>query len=196
MNNNDYVLAVDIGGTSIKMGVVNNSEIIDSATIRNSFKGHFDDLLPVIKGIINNYINKYHINKIGVGCPGDIKDGYLYFASNLGWKDINVLEKFQKEFKNCEIKVENDGIAAFNAERLYGRLNGVSNGLFVTIGKGIGGAILIDDKVLLGSHGFGGRFGHIVIRSGGRFCNCGRKGCFEAYGSISGLIKTTKEYNL
>lgn len=196
MSNNNYILAVDIGGTSIKIGVVNKSEVIDSTTIRNSFKGHFDDLLPVIKGIMNNYINKYHINKIGVGCPGDIKDGYLYFASNLGWKDINILEKFKNEFKDLEVKVENDGLAAFKAERLYGRLNGVSNGIFVTIGKGIGGAILIDDKVLLGSHSFGGRFGHIVIRSGGRFCNCGRKGCFEAYGSISGLIKTTKEYSL
>ena len=196
MSYENYVLAVDIGGTTIKMGVVNKSEVIDITSIRNSFKGNFNELLPVITGIMNNYLNKYHINKIGIGCPGDIENGFLYFASNLGWKNIDVLKEFQKVFPRCEVKVENDGIAACNAERTYGRLKDVDNCVFVTIGKGIGGALILDNKIILGSHKFGGRFGHMVTKSGGRHCNCGRKGCFEAYGSISGLIKTVKEYNL
>ena len=93
MNNNHNVLAIDIGGTSIKIGVVRKNEVIDSASIRNSFKGNFKYLLPTIKGIIDNYLTKYHINKIGIGCPGDITDGYLHFASNLGWKNINIFNK-------------------------------------------------------------------------------------------------------
>lgn len=195
MNNEDKILCIDIGGTSIKIGVVYKDNIIESASVRNSFKGNFDMLIPSIKDLCNLYINKYQLNKMAIGCPGDIDMGKLIFASNLGWQNIDLLKEFQNNFKNVEVRVANDGVAASLAERTYGYLKDVSDAIFVTIGKGIGGCIISNGNELKGNHNFGSRFGHMVIKSGGRRCNCGRKGCFEAYGSISGLIKTTKEYN-
>ena len=196
MNNDNKVLCIDIGGTSIKIGIVSKNSIIESASIRNSFKGNFEQLIPAIKEMCDKYISKYQIKKMAVGCPGDIDDGKLIFASNLGWHDIDVLSSFKENFKDVEIKIANDGYAASLAERKYGHLKDVDNAIFITIGKGIGGSIICNGKEVKGENNFASRIGHMVIKAGARRCNCGRKGCFEAYGSITGLIRTTKEYNL
>lgn len=196
MEKQEYILGIDIGGTSIKIGVVSKGNVIESYSVRNIYKGHFNNLLLGIYPLCDKYVKKYFINKIGVGCPGDFKDNVLIKAVNLGWQNINVLQKFKETFPNKEIIVANDGYAAYMAERKYGDLKEEVNGVMLTIGKGIGGTLLINNQVVKGSHNMGGRIGHMVIRSGGRKCNCGKKGCFEAYGSITGLLKTVNEYNL
>ena len=193
---NKNVLGIDIGGTSIKIGVVNNNEVIVSSSMRNLFKGNPETLIPGIKDICNDYISKYNIKDIGVGCPGDIDNGVVIFASNLGWKNFDLLNAFAKEFPNLNIVIDNDGNAACQAEINDGHLKDVNNGLFVTIGKGIGGAIILDNRIIKGNHNKGGRFGHTVIHTNGRKCNCGRRGCFERYASVTGLIQTVKEFNL
>ena len=191
----EYVLGIDIGGTSIKIGVVSNCNVIESASIRNVFKGNFDALLPGIKEICDLYVNKYNINKIGIGCPGDIVDGVVKVASNLGWKNYDILNVFKKSYPECEIVVENDGKASCQAEIQYGVLNGVSDGLFVTIGRGVGGVIITNNHQIHGKYNNGGKIGHMVIQKNGRRCNCGRRGCFESYASVYGLIQTIKEIN-
>ena len=81
------------------------------------------------------------------------------------------------------------------AKRLYGKLQNCNNCIFITIGRGIGGQIIYDGKTINGSHNLGGRIGHMVIRSNGRKCNCGRRGCFETYASVYGLIRTIRDTN-
>lgn len=192
----EYVLGIDIGGTSIKIGVVSNCNVIESASIRNVFKGNFDALLPGIKEICDLYVNKYNINKIGIGCPGDIVDGVVKVASNLGWKNYDILNVFKKSYPECEIVVENDGKAACNAEKIYGALANIKNGLFITIGRGVGGAIIYNGQDVYGNYRNGGKIGHMIIQKNGRRCNCGRRGCFETYASVYGLIQTIKETNV
>lgn len=191
----EYVLGIDIGGTSIKIGVVYENEVIESTSMRNLFKGKSELLVDGIKDICDDYINRFNIVKIGVGCPGNILNGVVTFASNLGWKNFNILSEFKNKFPNCKVYVDNDGNASCQAEIKFGNLQNVENGLFVTIGKGVGGAIIIDKKIVHGHHNKGGRFGHTVIHTNGRKCNCGRKGCFETYASVAGLLQTVKEYN-
>lgn len=195
MEEKEYVLAIDIGGTSIKIGVVEQANVIESTSMRNVFKGKSIDFIAGIKDFCNIYINKYHISKIGIGCPGDINDGKVEMAANLGWKNYNILEDFQNNFPGLQISVLNDGIAAFYGEKKYGALKDVSNAIFVTLGRGVGGAIIIDNKILKGAFNKAGRIGHMIINRQGRRCNCGRKGCFETYASVLGLIATVKEYN-
>ena len=153
------------------------------------------DLKSILEEICDDYINRFNITKIGIGCPGNIVDGIVTFASNLGWKNYEILKDFSLKFPNCKIYVDNDGNAACKAEMKFGNLNNVSNGLFVTIGKGVGGAIIIDNKIVKGHNNKGGRFGHTVIHTNGRKCNCGRRGCFETYASVAGLLQTVKEQN-
>lgn len=190
-----YILGIDIGGTSVKIGVVCQSNVIESTNIRNTFKGKENELIPGIKSICNYYISKFNIDRIGIGCPGEIIDGTVICASNLGWKNFDILNAFKEAFPDKYINVDNDGNAACLAELHYGKLKGEKDGIFITIGKGIGGAFIIDGKICHGTYGFGGRFGHMVIRSGGRRCGCGRRGCFETYGSVTGLIQTVREIN-
>lgn len=195
MDIREFILGIDIGGTSIKIGVVNGCHVLENTSIRNTFKGKNETLIPGIKEICDQYIKKYQLHKIGIGCPGDIVDGVVIFASNLGWRNYSILKDFQNAFPQCQVNVDNDGNAACQAEIKFGQLNQVKDGLFVTIGRGIGGAIIIDEQIIHGVHNHGGRFGHMIIHTNGRKCNCGRKGCFETYASVLGLIQTVKEFN-
>lgn len=196
MSSMENVLAIDIGGTSIKIGVVCEDSVLESTSIRNVFKGKSETLVSGIKSICHTFINKYNVKKIGIGCPGDIIDGVVVVASNLGWTNYNLLDDFKKEFKDLEIKVENDGIAATKAEMKFGNLKDVENGLFVTIGRGVGGGIIVNHQLIQGSHKLGGKIGHITLYNNGRKCNCGRRGCYETYCSVLGLIRTVKEENI
>lgn len=195
MENNEYILGIDIGGTSVKIGVVNNGIVLESTSTRNVFKGKSDELVSGIKDICNEYIKKYQIKKIGIGCPGDINDGVVVVATNLGWKNYHILKDFESNFPDLKIVVDNDGKASCQAEIQYGVLNGVSDGLFVTIGRGVGGVIITNNHQIHGKYNNGGKIGHMVIQKNGRRCNCGRRGCFESYASAYGLIQTIKEIN-
>lgn len=190
-----YVLGIDIGGTSIKIGIISGSYLVESFTIRNNFKGKCNLFVAGIKPTIDSFIERYHITKIGIGCPGEIQNGVVLLASNLGWVNYNIKEDFQNNYPGMEIVVDNDGNAACLAEKKYGLLKGKDNGIYITLGKGVGGAIIINNKIMMGNHGMGGRFGHMVIKENGRHCACGRRGCFEIYGSITGLILTVREVN-
>lgn len=191
----EYILAIDIGGTSVKIGVVLVDAVIESTSVRNVFKGKPQTLIPGIKNICDQYISNYQISKIGIGCPGDIKNGIVEYASNLGWSNFEILKEFQETYPSFSIVVANDGQAASNAEVSYGELKGVEKGLFVTIGRGVGGAIILGHQIINNVYNIEGRIGHMVIHTHGRKCNCGRRGCFETYASVLGLIQTVKEVN-
>lgn len=196
MVDNEYILAIDIGGTSIKIGVVKQDNVIENTSTRNVFKGKSNQFIKGIKDFCNIYINKYNITKIGIGCPGDIINGKVETAANLGWKNYNILEDFQNNFPDLEIKICNDGLAAFYGEKKYGKLKDIDNAIFITLGRGVGGAILMNNQIVIGSHLKGGKIGHMIINRNGRRCNCGRRGCLETYASVLGLINTVKEYNM
>ena len=125
MSSNVNILAVDIGGTSVKMGVVSDGRVLENTSIRNVFKGKSDQLMEGIKDICQDYINRYNISKVGIGCPGDICEGKVLFASNLGWVDFDLYSAFKEVFPNLEVYIDNDGHAAALAEMHYGNLKNV-----------------------------------------------------------------------
>ena len=125
MCSNVNILAVDIGGTSVKMGVVSDGRVLENTSIRNVFKGKSDQLMDGIKDICQDYITRYNIKKVGIGCPGDICEGKVLLATNLGWVDFDLYNAFKEVFPFLEISVDNDGHAAALAEMHYGNLKDV-----------------------------------------------------------------------
>lgn len=192
----EKILAMDIGGTSIKLAIVEEDQIIKFTSYKNIWKSKQDQMLIDLKGILTRWIQEYQITKIGIGCPGDIKDNVVVFAANLNWKDFHLVDQLHEIFPNLSIKIANDGQAATLAEMNYGLLKGVENGIFIVFGRGVGGSLILNHQIYQGSNQRGGNFGHMVIKGPkARKCNCGRKGCFETYASVAGLIQTIKETN-
>ncbi len=192
----EKVLAIDIGGTSIKTGIVEGDKIIEFASYKNVWKGAQEKLTPFFSKIFSHWIEKYNITKIGIGCPGDIIDNVVVSAANLKWHDFHLLDELQAIYPQMTIKIENDGRAATLAELTYGKLKDVKNGIFIVFGRGVGGSLVINHEIYTGSFTRGGNFGHMVIKNyKARKCNCGRRGCFETYASVAGLVQTIKDIN-
>ncbi len=192
----EKILAMDIGGTSIKLAIVEEDRILKFTSYKNIWKNKQDQFIEDLKEILKKWIKEYQITKLGIGCPGDIKDDVVLFAANLKWKDFHIVEQLHQIFPELSIKIANDGQAATLAEMNYGLLKGVENGIFIVFGRGVGGSLIINHQIYKGSNQRGGNFGHMVIKGPkARKCNCGRKGCFETYASVAGLIQTIKETN-
>lgn len=182
------VAVVDIGSTVIKYGMVDglsNKLFVCKEAPTNASEGAVSVLNRVA-----DLLKPYEFKKIGLCSGGQIKDGKVIYATeNLpGYTGMEVAEFFNKKFR-VPVAVENDVNAAAIGELAFGAARGIKNFICITIGTGIGGAIVIDDKVYSGNHGGAGEFGHFTTHKGGLPCSCGQKGCFEAYASTTALTK-------
>ena len=141
------------------------------------------------------------ISSIGIAVPGgvDEKTGVICFTPNIPFTGLNIINFLSKKFTGKRIKVINDANAALVAERKFGSIKKHKNVVMITLGTGIGGAVLLNNKIITGINGMAGELGHMVIHKNGIKCSCGRKGCFEVYASASALVKNTnkelKKYN-
>ncbi len=197
-------IGVDIGGTSIKAGIVEgNGEVrfpikvpTDASKGRNAIAA---SLVQAIEQVIK-VAHSNDINPVGLGIASagaiSAQDGSVFAATeNLpGWTGFN-LRGFVEEHFHLPTFVANDAHAAVLAELHFGLGRTLSNFVAITIGTGIGGGIVCNGKVLRGEHGFAGTIGHQVIRADGLPCNCGRKGCLEAYVSTTALLREYKTRN-
>jgi len=191
-------IGVDIGGTCIKAGQVNPSgEVSLLAQAPTNASGGRDAILASLCNVINQVISASHKQGhkpagLGIASAGAInpRDGSVFAATdNLpGWAGFE-LQKFAEERFNLPTWVVNDAHAAVLAELHFGVGRSLSDFVAITIGTGIGGGIVCGRKLLSGQNGFAGTIGHHVIREGGRPCNCGRRGCLEAYVSTAALIR-------
>lgn len=195
-----YSIGIDLGGTSIAIGIVNqNGQIIEknsTPTLRGrSYKEIVKDMAAlIIKILENGKVSLYQIDKIGVGTPGvvDKKKGSVIYSSNLVFEDALITKELSKYF-DLPIYLENDANCAAYAEYISGASINISNSVMLTLGTGIGGGIIINNDIYNGFNYAAAEIGHMVIKSKGRACSCGRKGCFEAYSSATALINYTKE---
>ena len=195
-------IGVDIGGMSIKAGIVNlNGEIINKEVIKTDTKNGAELFLNDIKSLIAILLefanrNNYDIHGIGFGVPGIVNNnlGTIDYACNLNLSNIP-LKDYLKEF-NLPIFLSNDANVATLAEQRWGAAKGYKDVVLITLGTGIGGGVIIDNKLFEGYEGKGAELGHHVIVVDGIKCGCGRNGCFETYASASALIRYTKEYML
>lgn len=177
---------VDIGGTTVKIGVVDQNKIIDSYFIKTKKETLFKDICFSIK----NYANKFNIeiDGIGFGVPGNIIDNHIYNLPNIGIKDINLISEVSKYFKNIKIAGGNDANVAALGEMKYH--NEYQNACMITLGTGVGCGIVLNGKILEGSHGAAGEVGHMPIALDYNFsCGCGLKGCLETVASATGVTR-------
>ena len=140
------------------------------------------DFINILLERNNLSINK--IEKIGIACPGEPKGGYLKNLVNLNIESFQIIEKLRNELNFENISIRNDAKCAGLAEKEYGSLKDVDDGVFLCIGTGIGGACFLDGKILSPKRNSGFEFGHMIIKKDGNRCNCGNKGCFESYCSM------------
>ncbi len=186
-------LGFDIGGTSVKYGVVDdNFNIIEKSSFPTD-KNSDIKLLDTICEIIGTISQKYDIPYVGIGAPGyvDSKKGIIEGSSNTPFKHTAVVEYVEKK-TGIKTLVGNDANCAAYGEYLYGQTD-TENFVMITLGTGVGGGLIINGKLFTGSTGLAGEIGHIITKHGGRICPCGKRGCYEQYASATALIRMTKD---
>lgn len=180
-------IGIDLGGSHIAIGVVDkNGRILEK--IEKKLKGLVTkEVKKVIEETIIENVNKfskeYKITEIGIAIPGTVTKDEIIKSVNLGLKNYKIVEELKKKI-DLPIKIRNDAKCAAIAESTYGSLKQYSRILFLTLGTGIGGAVIIDNKLLNTGDLPGCEIGHMVIEKNGLECNCGKKGCFEKYASM------------
>ena len=195
-----YNIGIDLGGTNIKVGVVDEQyNIVGRSNVKTNLPRPAEAIVDSIVEAVNlacedAKVSIADVNSIGIGTPGaaNRNSGVVLYSNNLGFKDTELGLMLKKKIGK-EIFVENDANAAAYGEFLNGAGKGYQNVVVITLGTGVGGGIIIDGKIYTGFNFCGAEIGHSVIHYGGRQCSCGRKGCFEAYASATALIKATKE---
>ena len=195
-----YYIGIDLGGTEIKAGVVDeNYKILSKAGVPTNCPRPANEIVKdmcraALIAVEKAGLTKDQIEWIGVGTPGtaDVEKGVVEYANNLGFSFVPLAD-MMKEIIDLPVHIANDANAAVYGEALAGCAKDVQNVVGITLGTGVGGGIIIDGKIYCGFNFAGAELGHIVIEYNGRPCTCGRKGCWEAYSSATGLINMTKE---
>ncbi len=185
---------IDIGGTTVKIGIVENNQIIDKYEITTKKESLFDDVCNSIKDYMKNH-NIDKIEGIGFGVPGNVIDNYIYNLPNIGLSNIDLKAVVAKYFPNVLVESKNDANVAALGEMLYH--NEYKNACMITLGTGVGCGIVLNGKVLEGIHGAAGEAGHMVIADDYNFsCSCGLNGCLETVASATGVVRLAKyHYN-
>ena len=194
-----YYLGIDLGGTFIKGGVVDeNGKIIAKDKVptekEKGAEGVMDNVaLLVDKLLAAANLKKSDIGGVGMGVPGMIngKDGIVVTSNNLNWLHVEMV-KGMKDRTGLDFTITNDANAAALGEATYGVGRDYDDSILLTLGTGVGGGIVLSNRIVEGNKSAGAELGHMVICDGGEQCTCGRKGCFEAYCSATALIRDTK----
>ncbi len=189
------ILGIDIGGTSIKFGVVTDDyTLVKKLSIPT---GNHRDISDIIKDIVikaKEIRAEYFFERIGIGTPGDIDSdkGVCIRANNLPYKNTPIVATIS-EAMDLPVVIANDATAALYGEIYAGAGREYPNMIMVTLGTGVGGGIAINGQPYLGTKGFGGELGHMVIKYDGLPCPCGLTGCYEQYASVTALLRQAGE---
>lgn len=194
-----YTVGVDIGGTDIKIGILDKYNNIVSKGIcpTHAEKGATEVIKNIISAIDsifeNSGIDKKDCTYIGIGCPGTIdpQNGVVIYSNNLAWSNVNLKEEIEQA-TGLDVYISNDANCAALGEVKAGFGGKYKNAVVITLGTGVGGGIIIDGKIFEGGIG-GAEIGHTLIEKDGELCTCGRRGCLEAYASATALIRQAKE---
>ena len=197
-----YTIGVDLGGTNIAAGLCDEKlNIIDKDSIptlaQNGPNSIVERMAELVSKILKrNSLTTDDIEYVGIATPGavDDKNGIVQLAFNLGFVDFPLADKFREFFPAKRVYIGNDANVAALAEALAGVAKGTKMSVMITLGTGVGGGIIFDNKIFSGAlNSAGAELGHIVINAGGRLCTCGRRGCWEAYSSATALTQVTEE---
>lgn len=193
-----YYAGIDLGGTNIAVGIVDeNGNIIEQMSAPTGAERDYREIVKDMADIVKKLCEKLSISEkdikaVGIGCPGSIdsEKGICEYANNLNMYHAEIASEFRK-YIDIPVTLENDANAAALGEYEI-NAKGSKSFVFVTLGTGVGGGIIINGEIFRGFNGVGAELGHIVIDVDGEQCTCGRKGCWEAYASATALINQTK----
>lgn len=197
----NYGFGVDIGGTTCKLGrFTTKGELLEKWEIPTSKKENgayiLEDVAETItQNLMENQIDKEQVVGIGLDVPGPVGgDGIVSQCVNLGWQNYPAAELLRKRM-GMKVCICNDANAAALGEMWQGGGSGYRNMVMVTLGTGVGGAVILDGKIVPGIHGIAGELGHITVNPKETVpCNCGKYGCLEQYASATGLVRTVHRY--
>lgn len=183
---------VDVGGTTVKLGFVENKRIVDSFSIVTNKDTLFDDIFKKILEYINE--KNIQLESIGFGIPGIVRDNVIIRMPNIAISNIDLNEVSKKYFPNVKIKASNDANCAALGEAVCDTDN-VKSSYFITLGTGVGGGYVYEGKVVDGVNSACGEIGHMFIDHIHNFkCNCGLSGCLETVTSATGIVRLAKKY--
>lgn len=188
-------IGIDFGGTFIKGGLVDeNGNIIVLDSVPTLAEEGPDAVIGRIAGLIEKLSQGVSVCGIGLGIPGliDSERGEVVTSNNIRWTNVNIVAALKKRF-SCPIKITNDANAAALGEGRFGAGKKYKTSVFITIGTGVGGGVIIDGKIYAGNKSAGAEIGHMIIRPNGEQCTCGSKGCYETYASATALVRETKK---
>ena len=196
-----YRIGIDLGGTNIAAAVVGNDfKIVKKMSVPTGAERDaaliMDDMAALCRNVCTEAgIDFAEIEAIGIASPGvaNHTDGVIEYSCNLPFRKYPICAELSARLGVDNIHVENDANAAAWGEAVAGAAKGSNDSVMITLGTGVGGGVIIGGKVFSGFNYAGTELGHVVISVGGRPCNCGRRGCWEAYSSATALIKMTSE---
>lgn len=193
-------IGIDVGGTSIKAGIVDYKGNIlykDDIETRadQGYETVKEDMILLIDKMMK-YSRKenYRIDSIGIGVPGiaDPQSDHVIYCTNLNWNNVPLGKDLKSKYA-IPIYIDNDATVAAIAESVKGITKDVDNSIFVTLGTGVGGGIIINKKIYSGSHNKGSEIGHMIIGDNFYDCNCGNNGCLETFASATAIVKYTQK---
>ncbi|MBE5739072.1 MAG: ROK family protein [Clostridiales bacterium] len=187
-----YVIGIDIGGTTVKAGLIDGTKIISKLSAKTDTEHVMKVVAKVLKELMaENNVKASDIKGISLGCPGILRQGVVLLSANLKLSNCNLLDEMEK-ITSLPVIVKNDGDMAAIAEYGLGVGKGSTNMVMLTFGTGMGGGIILGGKLYEGQGG-AGEVGHIPLVYGGKECGCGNKGCMERYVSCAALSDLAKE---
>lgn len=197
----NYCVGVDIGGTTVKIGLFETEgKILEKWEVPTDTSDHGERILPdVAKSIEQKFaergIVKEEVAGVGVGIPAPVSgDGVVQQTANLGWGYKEVKREFQELLGGLRVEAGNDANVAAMGEMWLGAGKGEKDMIMITLGTGVGGGVIIDGKMLTGHHGAGGEIGHICVNDNEEdACGCGLHGCLEQYASATGIAKLARK---
>ena len=193
-------IGIDVGGTGVQVGVVNEQgEIIAKDSFPTGVGRPYQEMIRDMADCTRSAVAKAgltidDVKAVGVGIPGigDNKTGHVIFCTNLGWRDVPLCAEYQ-QYIDKPVYIDNDATVAGLAESVAGVSANTDSSVFLTLGTGVGGGIVIHGKVWNGFHGVGSEIGHMILKVGGEPCTCGNHGCVERYCSATAIIRMAKE---
>jgi glucokinase len=187
-------VGVDVGGTKIAAGVVDDAGCIVDRTRVPSPSGDPAALIEAVARAVEELRARHEVTAVGVGAAGFVAEDrdHIHFSPHLEWGDGRIATQLSQRL-GLPVAIENDANAAAWAEHVFGAGRGVADQLMFTVGTGIGGGVVLDGELYRGGHGIAAEIGHLTVVRGGRQCECGRRGCWEEYASGSSLQRDAQE---
>ena len=185
-------IGVDVGGTTVKVGFIDNYQIVDRLVVETKKETLFEDVFTAIK----DYVKKknYAVDGIGIGLPGHVVGTCIDKLPNVGIENLELKPIVAKYFPNVKLACTNDANAAALGELLADD-NKKASAYMITLGTGVGGGLVIDGKVRDGSHSNCGEIGHMFVDYVHNYkCSCGLNGCLETVASATGIVRVAREY--